>query len=260
MRFRFLAAAAAAFAGCAGAPARPSVEAEALQELRSQLQAQSALVAQQQRRIEELEVRLAALAARAAQASPPHGDRIAPSRPDPRPVSKMAKIGGRLRRNDRANPVEHAPSLPVAISLREPDAEALARLEVDPLVASEFDADHAWADAVRKLNEGRHTEAEADFLAFAAAHPRHSAADNALYLAGLVREVRGDCAGALQLFESVPRKYPAGDAVPQAQLERGRCLRILGRKDEAKSVLTQLGLEHPHASETAQSRRLLQDL
>jgi TolA-binding protein len=58
----------------------------------------------------------------------------------------------------------------------------------------------------------------------------------------------------------VPLKYPAGDAVPQAQLERGRCLRILGRSDEAKSVLKQLAMEHPHASETAQSRQLLQDL
>src|SRR5438067_1010944 len=86
--------------------------------------------------------------------------------------------------------------------------------------------------------------------AAAAADRRHSAADNALFLAGLVREVRGDCAGALQLFERVPLKYPAGDAVPQAQLERGRCLRILGRKDEAKSVLKQLAMEHPHASET----------
>jgi TolA-binding protein len=258
LRFRFLAAAAAAFAGCAGAPARPPAEAEALQDLRAQLQAQSALIAQQQRRIEELEVKLAALAVKVAQAPAQQGQRIAHS--EPRPAVKLAKVGGRVRRNDRANPVEHAPSLPVAIALREPDPEALARLEVDPLVASEFDADHAWAEAVRKLNEGRHAEAESDFLAFAAAHPRHSAADNALVLAGLVREVRGDCAGALELFESVPRKYPAGDAVPQAQLERGRCLRILGRKDEAKAVLTQLGLEHPHASETAQSRRLLQDL
>jgi TolA-binding protein len=260
LRFCFLAAAAAAFAGCAGAPARPSAEAEALQDLRSQLQAQSALVAQQQRRIEELEVKLAALAAKAGQVPSQRGESVTPARTEPRPASKTSKVGGRVRRNDRANPVEHAPSLPVDIALREPDPEALARLETDPLVASQFDADHSWAEAVRKLNAGRHAEAEADFLAFVAAHPRHSAADNALYLAGLVREVRGDCAGALQLFENVPLKYPAGDAVPQAQLERGRCLRILGRKDEARSVLNQLGLEHPHASETAQSRQLLQDL
>jgi TolA-binding protein len=251
-------AVAALLAGCAGARAKPAAEADDLKELRSQLQAQSALVAQQQRRIEELEVKLAALVAKAHPAA--HPAPAAPARPDPRPPLKTVKVGGRLRRSDRFNPVERAPLLPNTVELREPDEEALARLETDPLIAREFDADHAWAEAVQKLNEGRHAEAETDLLAFVAAYPRHSVADNALYLAGLVREVRGDCAGAVQLFESVPLKYPAGDAVPQAQLERGRCLRILGRKDEAKSVLNQLAMEHPHASETAQSRQLLQDL
>ena len=258
MRFR-LVAVAALLAGCAGAPARPPAEAEELRELRSQIQAQSILVAQQQRRIEELEVKLAALAAK-AQPAAGHPASAAPARHDPRPPLKTVKVGGRLRRTDRINPVERAPSLPILVELKEPDEEALARLDSDPTVAREFDADHTWAEAVQKLNDGRHAEAETDLLAFAAAYPRHSAADNALFLAGLVREVRGDCAGALQLFESVPLKYPAGDAVPQAQLERGRCLRILGRKDEAKSVLKQLAMEHPHASETAQSRQLLQDL
>ena len=260
MRFR-LVAVAALLAGCAGAQARPPSEAEELKELRSQIQAQSVLVAQQQRRIEELEVKLAALAAK-AQPAAGHPASAAPARHDPRPpLLKTVKVGGRLRRTDhRLNPVERAPSLPISVELKEPDEEALARLDSDPTAPREFDADHTWAEAVRKLNDGRHAEAETDLLAFVAAYPRHSAADNALFLAGLVREVRGDCAGALQLFESVPLKYPAGDAVPQAQLERGRCLRILGRKDEAKSVLKQLAMEHPHASETAQSRQLLQDL
>jgi TolA-binding protein len=259
LRFR-LVAVAALLAGCAGAPARPPSEAEELKELRSQIQAQSILVAQQQRRIEELEVKLAALAAK-AQPAAGHPASAAPARHDPRPpLIKTVKVGGRLRRTDRLNPVERAPSLPISVELKEPDEEALARLASDPTIAREFDADHTWAEAVQKLNDGRHAEAEIDLLAFAAAYPRHSAADNALFLAGLVREVRGDCAGALKLFESVPLKYPAGDAVPQAQLERGRCLRILGRSDEAKSVLKQLAMEHPHASETAQSRQLLQDL
>lgn len=258
MRFR-LVAVAALLAGCAGAQARPPSEAEELKELRSQIQAQSVLVAQQQRRIEELEVKLAALAAK-AQPAAGHPASAAPARHDPRPPLKTVKVGGRLRRTDRLNPVERAPSLPIIVELKEPDEAALARLDSDPTIAREFDADHTWAEAVQKLNDGRHAEAEIDLLAFAAAYPRHSAADNALFLAGLVREVRGDCAGALKLFESVPLKYPAGDAVPQAQLERGRCLRILGRRDEAKSVLKQLAMEHPHASETAQSRQLLQDL
>jgi TolA-binding protein len=244
-------------AACAGAAVRPAAEGEELKELRGQIQAQSVLLAQQQRRIEELEVKLAALAAKA---QPAHLTPASPAHPDPRPPLKTVKAGGRLRRTDRPNPVEHAPRLPSDVELREPDEEALAKLDTDPSVARDFDADHIWADAVRKLNEGRHVEAEVDLLAFVAAYPRHSAADNALYLAGLIREVRGDCAGALQLFESLPLKYPAGDAVPQAQLERGRCLRLLGRTAEAKAVLNQLTAEHPQAPESAHSRQLLQGL
>ncbi|MCA1827689.1 MAG: hypothetical protein LC689_12235 [Myxococcales bacterium] len=250
---------------CAGTPPKPSADAEALKDLRMQLDAQSALVQQQQRRIEELEVKLAALAARAQPVQPPA--KAAPASPpvapkDPRPPLKTVKLGEgrRMHHSDRVNPVERAPRLPASVELREPDEDQLARLEADPVVVREFDADHAWAEAVQKLNEGRHVEAESDLLAFVAAHPRHTAADNALYLAGLVRESRGDCPGALELFESVPAKYPAGDAVPQSMLERGKCLRILGRRPEAKAILMQLEREHPEAPETAFARQLLQDL
>ncbi|MGE5049702.1 MAG: tetratricopeptide repeat protein [Deltaproteobacteria bacterium] len=252
----------ALFAGCATAQPRPSDDADALKELRGQVQAQSAVVAQQQRRIEELEVKLAALVAKAAQRDAPPArpsQAVAPAK-DPRPRLRTVKAGGRLPHGDRFNPVERAPALPSTVAFREPDEEALARLDVDPGMAREFGADRAWAEAVQKLNDGRHEEAETDFLAFVAAHPQHTAADNALYLAGLLREAHGDCPGALQLFESVPQKYPAGDAVTQALLERGRCLRILGRKDEAKSVLNQLSREHPDAPETARAQALLQDL
>ncbi len=253
----------ALFAGCAGAQSRPTADADELKELRGQVQAQSAVVAQQQRRIEELEVKLAALAARTAAPSPQDAQRparaVAPAK-EPRPALRTVKIGGRLRHADRVNPVERAPVLPSSVALREPDEDALARLDVDPTVAGEFVADRAWAEAVQKLNDGRHEEAEADLLAFVAAYPRHTAADNALYLAGLVREAHGDCPAALQLFESVPQKYPAGDAVTQALLERVRCLRILGRNDEAKSVFNQLSREHPDAPETARAQALLHDL
>jgi TolA-binding protein len=248
---------------CAGAPPRPAPDADELHDLRVQLEAQSAIVQQQQRRIEELEVKLAALAAK-AQPVPVAPKAAPPPAPlkDPRPPLRTVKLGEgrRMHRTDRVNPVALAPQLPASVELREPDDDQMARLDVDPVVAREFDADHAWAEAVQKLNEGHHAEAEADFLAFVAAHPRHTAADNALYLAGLVRESRGDCANALPLFESVPVKYPAGDAVPQSMLERGRCLRILGRRPEAKAVLMQLEREHPDAPETAFARQLLQDL
>src|SRR5262249_50805701 len=83
-------------AGCASAPPRPSAEADELKELRTQIAAQSALVAQQQRRIEELEVKLAALAARTQPAAPAAQPSAAPAKSEPRPQLKTVKLGGRL--------------------------------------------------------------------------------------------------------------------------------------------------------------------
>jgi len=248
-----------ALSACAAAQKPQS--SDELKELRAQVEAQSALVGQQQRRIEELEVKLAALAARAQEQKAPAAAPV-PAK-EPRPTLKTVKLSeGKGRRpvirGDRLTLAERAPRIPSAVELKEPDEDAVDRLEADQDVAKQFAADRAWANAVRELNDGQHAAAERDFLAFAAANPRHSAADNALALAGLAREVRGDCKGALPLFESVSSNYPAGDAVPQALLERGRCLSILGRGAEAKPLLQELVHDHPDAAEAEQARRLLE--
>lgn len=267
--FARAACAAGLAAACASAPTRPAPAADDLKELRTQLEAQSALVAQQQRRIEELEVKIAAISARSQQAKAPVAPEPAPAQitnppaKEPRPSLKTVKLGegqGRrapLRADHSGDHGNAAPQIPAAVELTEPDEDSLARLETDPDQTREFNADHAWASAVQEFNDGQRDKAEKDFLAFAARYPRHSAADNALALAGLAREVRGDCKGALPLFESVPQKYPAGDAVPQALLERGRCLRILGRTEDAKPVLQQLLRDHPDSPEAQQAQRLL---
>jgi TolA-binding protein len=271
VRTRFFLAKAACAAGllaaCATAQKAAPAPADDLKELRLQLEAQSSLVAQQQRRIEELEVKIAAIVSRSQVKAPPAVPEPAPAQitnPPPakesRPSLKTVKLGeGKGRRAPlRADhPGAVAPQIPAAVELAEPDEDSLARLETDPDQTREFNADHAWATAVQEFNDGQREKAEKDFLAFAGKYPRHSAADNALALAGLARELRGDCKGALPLFESVPQKYPAGDAVPQAMLERGRCLRILGRKEDATPVLQQLLKDHPDSPEAQQAQRLL---
>ena len=258
---------------CVGAPPRPEGSLNELREMKGQLAAQSALVADQQRRIEELEVRLAALSARtqggalsqpqpAAPASPAHS--AAPAQKDPRPTLKTVKLGGEGRRLRRdRNPVDRAPRLPSTIALKEPDdsdLEALAepvRFAPDPVLRDAADADHTWALAVQKLNDGDHEGAEIDLLAFAGAHPRHTAADNALYLVGLIRSAHGDCARAVPLFERVPLSYPAGDAVPSAMLEHGRCLQQLERVADARAIWTRLEREHPDTPEARSATQLL---
>src|SRR2546423_1068472 len=167
-----------------------------------------------------------AAAPAAEKSAPAHGSAAAPAH-DPRPKLKTVKLGeGRRRRRDY-NPVERAPIIPSSISIKEPDQEMLDRLEaaaVDPGIRAELDADHAFAQAVSKLNRGELESAESELLAFAGEHPRHTAADNALYLAGLIREHNGDCAGALALFGRAPpppRLPPQRGGSPRARRRRG---------------------------------------
>jgi TolA-binding protein len=167
-----------------------------------------------------------------------------------------------MARHDH-NPVERAPRIPSTIALREPDEQALASLDdvpVDAVIRAEVEADHSFAAAVRKLNDGSLAAAEVDLLTFAEKYPRHSAADNALYLAGLIRENRGDCESAVPLFDRVPRDYPAGDSVAPALLEKGRCLRMQQHAEEARRTLARLLAEHPQAVEVTTARQILQSL
>jgi TolA-binding protein len=254
---------------CAAAPVREDSQ---LAELRGQLAAQSEQIAAQQRRIDDLEMKVAAVASRAEaktivieSAAPaavaPATNLSAPAK-DPRPHLKTVKLSPRMPRHD-SNPVEHAPRLPSTIALREPDDQALASLDdvpVDAVIRAEVEADHSFASAVRKLNDGSLAAAEGDLLTFAEKYPRHSAADNALYLAGLIRQNRGDCETAVPLFDRVPRDYPAGDSVAPALLEKGRCLRMLQHAEEARRTLARLLAEHPQAVEVTTARQILQSL
>ena len=255
-------------ASCAGGRVR---EDAAFLELKGQLAVQSAQLQAQQRRIEELEVKLAAVAAhaeasRGTAATPAEKQApstAAPAR-DPRPHLKTVKLGEGRRRHRDYNPVESAPSIPSAIGLKEPDPQTLQRLEeaaaVDPGIRDELDADHSFAQAVAKLNAGELETAETQLLAFAGQHPRHTAADNALYLAGLIREHNGDCAGAVALFDRIPLTYPAGDAVLPSMVEKGRCLTRLHRKNEARELFARIVREHPNGLEGGTARQLLTNL
>jgi TolA-binding protein len=243
-----------------------------LAELRGQLAAQSEQIAAQQRRIDDLEMRVAAVASRAEsktiviESAQPAAVAPAtkPSAPatDLRPQLKTVKLSPRMPRHVY-NPVERAPRLPSTIALREPDEQALASLDdvpVDAVIRAEVEADHSFAAAVRKLNDGSLAAAEVDLLIFAEKYPRHSAADNAIYLAGLIRQNRGDCETAVPLFDRVPRDYPAGDSVAPALLEKGRCLRMQQHAEEARRTLARLLAEHPQAVEVTTARQILQSL
>jgi TolA-binding protein len=266
-----LALCAAVVFGCAGARPQPEPR---IEELRQAVAAQAEQIARQQQRIEQLELRVSTLAPRAS-ATPARGALSPATEAAPVPGAAVprslqtfkvpAPPGGRRPRSPRANPVERAPLLPADLQLKEPDQSALAELQeplrssVDTYLRDVAGADHAYAQAVQLLNEGAHAEAQRALVAFAATHPRHEAADNALYLAGLSLAATGDCKAALPLLHRVPAEYPAGDAVAPALLESARCLTRL-HEPEARSALARVTLEFPDTAEAVQARQLLDGL
>lgn len=185
---------------------------------------------------------------------------ITPERPEAKP---QAQPGGRHARPLRVNPVERAPRLPSEVELKEPDERTLSALEepappkYDRRVVSELNADASFQEAVQTLNAGEHLTAQARFLAFAAQHPKHAAADNALYYAGLSRGALDDCAGALPLLTRVLTEYPAGDAVAPASLEKARCLLKLGREREGRALLTSVVDDFAGTAEASVAKALL---
>ena len=261
-----------------------------------QLRQQAEVIALQQGRLEQLELRLSAVAqgqgaapkqaagstppsnagavqaARPATAAPPGAPQSAtPVSPKSLQTVKLQPQGGRSRLLDRrgspslprANPVDRAPRLPAHVELREPDESVLAELEsppapsLDPRARDLAGADRSFAEAVTQLNDGQYLSAQTAFLAFAARNPRHHAAGNALYYAGLARAASGDCEGALHHYGRVTREYPAGDAVLSSGLETGRCLIVTGKKDQGRALLERLAKEHPASHEASQAQRLL---
>ena len=313
---------------CAGGQARSGSGGDVRQqatvaELEGQLKAQSAMLSEQQRRIEALELRITSLGSKLTeQAAKPAAERAPISHPIAAPLegssgpvpapepetrnpsieydggpsrakraAKSSKValakpaaadsdnepatidnggvtkGRRLRRN----PVERAPRLPTGTDLVEPDEGQLARLDQAPEeprrssrggdpAREGAQADLGFAAAVTRLNDGDAAGAQVDLLRFAARHPQHAAADNAIYLAGLAAARTAQCAQALPLFERVWNEYPAGDAVPGAQLEHARCLVQLGRGSEARAALEALEKDHPDVPEASQARSLLNGL
>jgi tol-pal system protein YbgF len=274
-----------------------------LDELRGQVRLQGEQLSQQQNRLEQLELKLAAAQQRAAEAkaapvvaaqpapapaAPPNASdsKTQPASAKPLqtvkllPPASLTNLGpsaqpeGRTKApearrpsltNGTGSPLDRAPRLPAHVSLKEPDAAALAELESPaPAVLVQTgkgkgdpSAEKAFAEAVSLLNDGNYLSAQTAFLSFAAHHPRHSAADQAVYYAGLARAASGDCAGALAQFTRVERDYPRGDAAPAAQLESGRCQLKIGQKEDGRTVLERLLKQHPNSPEASQAQRLL---
>ncbi len=267
---------ASALACAAAKPVEQQQDEAHIAELQGQVQVQGEQLKSQQQRIEALELKLAALAARPpAPAKAPVQE--APIQLDNESIQKSeappklqtvklhpAKEKGRPQiRNSPRDPAVRAapPRLPAQVELKEPDEERLAELDqplVDPGARDALAAEKAFATAVQQLNAGDYLTAQTEFLSFVAHWPKNASADNAVYYAGLARAASGDCAGAIGLYNRVMHDYPAGDARLPAALERGRCLLNSGKREAGRVALQTLIDEEQSGLEVEQAKALLQ--
>ena len=153
--------------------------------------------------------------------------------------------------NDSSLPIVHlqppasrtAPALPTDVRVREPPVEVVTELERSPTHANDVeqttsgseDADHLFDAAFEKLKTGELVGAAGMFRDFARRFPHHPAADNALLDEGIAYYGLRRYLEALDVFENLSKRYPAGDAVPEALWRAGR-LRGQARRIGASPV------------------------
>ena len=251
-----VATAAAALSGCAHGGGAPDAE---LASLREQVRALRDAREKDHRRIEALEVQLAALARRneAARTAAP------PAVPPPVPVVKLAPAPAPasapaeeeddsfvfiVDRGDGApepapasRPLRHArravgapggvdkaPPLPTDVPLQEP--------ETGP---------DAYDEGLALLASGDLAGAAARLERFLAQHPGDRRADNAGLALGEVLRQQQQPGRALQVWERVATDYPAGDAVPDALLRYGETCRALGRGAAADAAFRRVVQDWP---------------
>jgi tol-pal system protein YbgF len=80
---------------------------------------------------------------------------------------------------------------------------------------------------------------------FAAAHPDHPYADNALYWQGEVLYAQREYRRAMEILETMIRRYPRGNKVPDALLRLGYCSLRLGDPERARTYFERVRREHP---------------
>lgn len=246
-----MAAAALWALGCAaGDPAwRKDVD-----DLRAEMRALQRENAETSRRLDEMAVRLDALAAsRPAPAAPASAaaERAEPLIP---PNLAVVKVGRPSPRPEPRRP-HQAPPLPTAVPILDPDPRELAALGAPRGdIAAEA---QAVLDAARRLDGLASARALEEFVV---RYPRHPSADNALVEAARARDAAGDPETACALAARVIEEYPAGDALPDALARMAECRARQGDTARARSLYQRIVKDFPDTPAAARARERLATL
>ncbi len=106
--------------------------------------------------------------------------------------------------------------------------------------------------ALELYHQGNYPDAEKEFRAFVAQHPKDPLASNAAFWMSARRYfIRGKFQEAVGTFADALQKYPKGSKAPDTLLELGKSLdQLEARPGRLYAVLGQIGVKFPSASQT----------
>lgn len=248
-------------------------------ELRQDVVALQAQIAQLQKSNEALEAEVAALKKARPAAGAPSTDLAAL---DARIGSLETELAAQRQRLDdyrdrmngfavdlqstrelaaRGQPPRTAPSQPPEGDLEAPapppgegSATGLEDTRTEGAVEDTYSA--AYAD----FTKGNYALAIAGFQDFIKKYPDSELADNAQFWIAESYYSQGDFEAAAREYDVVIQKYPKGDRVPAALMKKGLCLIESNRKAEGVVLLQHLIQTYPTSEEAALARDRLQGM
>ena len=158
------------------------------------------------------------------------------------------------------------PSLSTATPVREPPPDKLAELQQGPPIElaeaspGREEADALFSGAFGKLKTGELVGAAAMFHSFAQRFPHHPAADNAMLDEGIADYGLRRFQDALDVFGQLSRRYPAGDAVPEALWRSADCYLKLDEMAKAQETYEAIVKRFPGSPEAAKATAKLAGL
>lgn len=105
----------------------------------------------------------------------------------------------------------------------------------------------AYRAALKLLRERQYDQAITAFADFMAQHPRNGLVGNALYWRGEAHYAKREYEPALADFEALLARDPRGDKAADALLRSALCLRKLGSEDKAREALRRLRSDFPNS-------------
>lgn len=126
------------------------------------------------------------------------------------------------------------------------------------LGANNANADQAYHDAFKLLQDGDYAGAEKGFRAFIQRNPQHVLAGNAQYWLGETYYARRDYQNATVAFAEGYKVYKNSPKGPDNLLKLGVTLSAMGKKQEACAMFARFTQDYPRATDL-QKRRIDQE-